>query len=119
MAYAYVVEIRCILPENVHVIILTATVTKATLVFIISSLGKVNPICVMPHKMNVTHRVVGRSPSKICESHCVQMQGKAAAQLYPKTIFVGGVYTLCSVYTYSLETRMDYLTPSVVMTTTL
>ena len=68
---------------------LTATVTKATFASIISSLGMVNPVCVMtsPHKMNVTYRVVGKQSMKdfmkVIVRRCTARQQH---NLYPKTI---------------------------------
>ena len=47
LSYARIGEIRCLLLTNVHVMALTATVTKDTFSGITSSLGMVNPVCVM------------------------------------------------------------------------
>ena len=81
--------VRCILPESVHVMALTATVTKTTFASITSSLGMVNSVCVMesPHKLNVTYRVVAKQPIKdLVKVIVCRFKERHQHEPYPKTI---------------------------------
>lgn len=68
--YSHLNEIRSIIPENVHVMALTATAMKATRRCIVRSLDMRKPsiIYVPPVKSNIYYAVAGKPEGGICEA---------------------------------------------------
>lgn len=85
-AYARLGEVRSIIPTSVHIMALTATVTKETFRVITVAMGMTHPhvISASPEKSNIKYMVV-KKLSALNVAQCLA-RGILQRKMYPKTI---------------------------------
>lgn len=110
--FAYLGEIRSIIPSDVNILALTATASHTTFTTVCKRLSLINPILIgcSPQRPNIIYSV---KPLPSVEELCYELSDglKKLGKMYPKTIVFCRSYSDCSALLLCLRKQLGiYLT---------